>query len=268
MEHIYTYRDDSIYCHHTIDKVPEPEDFPIHAHESLEIFYFISGCGSYLVEGTCYSLHPGDIMIMRQAETHKLMISPDEPYERIAIHFPPELVSRFDEKLLSPFMNRPLGYGNLYSFAQYPGLNKAFENFDFSGAAQQRAHIAARLMLFLAGLNDVYDAQGRTGPAESFPSRLVSYVNEHLFEDISVQSISQHFMKSSSQISRDFRRSTGSSLWEYVVLKRLLAAQALMQRGEAASKVCVECGFGDYSAFYRAYRARFGHAPSLEPIRR
>ena len=33
------------------------------------------------------------------------------------------------------------------------------------------------------------------------------------------------------------------------------------KRGETAGTASAACGFTDYSAFYRAYRARFGHSP-------
>ena len=96
MPHIFSYRDEDIYCHHTVDPHPDPEAFSMHAHERMEVFYFISGRGSYLVEGTAYPLQPGDVLIMRPAETHRLAISPDEPYERISFHFAPALLSGLD----------------------------------------------------------------------------------------------------------------------------------------------------------------------------
>lgn len=263
MKHLYIYRDSEIYCHHTVDEQPDPADFPMHAHENLEVFYFISGRGSYLVEGTTYELHPGDIMIMRPAETHKLIISAGEPYERIAVHFPAALIKSLDESLLDPYFSRVLGSRNLYSGREYPRLKNAFENFGFSDCTNERAHIVSRLMLFLAELADVFSPGAAAAP-EGFQAQLVSYVNENLFEDISLGSIADAFSRSSSQISRVFRDATGSSLWEYVTIKRLLAAQAMMQRGETAAKAGIACGFGDYSAFFRAYKARFGCAPSRD----
>ena len=97
-----------------------------------------------------------------------------------------------------------------------------------------------------------------------FQSQLVAYVNQHLFEDISLQSIADAFYRSRSQISRVFRQSTGSPLWEYVTIQRLLAAQTMLQRGVSASDACIACGFSDYSSFFRAYRARFGHSPKID----
>lgn len=266
MAKIFSYRDTELYSHHTIDLRPAPEEFSMHAHEWMEAYYFLSGQGSYLVEGTTYPLKPHDILILRAAETHTLTISPDEPYERIAIHFSPDLVTSFDPegRLLRPFLDRPLGQFNHYPAAADPGgrLRAAFERFTFDGVPDVRLNLMARLLLLLTNLDGAF---GRSGPGRvpgrGLQSQVVAYVNRHLFEDISLQSVADRFYRSRSQISRVFQQATGSPLWEYVTIKRLLAARAMIQRGEPAGTACVSCGFSDYSSFFRAYRAQFGHVP-------
>lgn len=269
MAQIFTYRDREIYCHHTLDERPQPSQFQMHAHEWMEIFYLISGKCSYLVEGSRYELEPGDILVMRAAETHMPEIGEDEPYERIAIHFSPELLKAVPggERLIKPFMERPLGHRNLYpSSGEGDGrLRAAFGGFDFEGIGDVKLNLMSRLLMFLTVLSSVYERQNVVGSeSDSFQSQLVAYVNEHLFEDISLQSIADAFYRSRSQISRVFRQSTGSPLWEYVTIKRLLSAQAMLQRGVSASEACLACGFSDYSSFFRAYRARFGHSPKSD----
>ncbi len=272
MPHIFSYRDSELYGHHTIDQAPEPEGFAMHAHEWMEIFYFLSGSGTYLVEGSQYPLQPHDILIMRSAETHTLSISPNEPYERIAIHFAPSLLADMDPqgRLLRPFLERPLGRLNRYSAAEDPQgrLRSAFAGFSFDGVPDVRLNLIARLLLFLTTLDGIFDPDGmRHAPAQGFQSQLVTYVNEHLFENISLQSVADHFYRSRSQISRIFQQATGSPLWEYVTIKRLMAARAMLQRGESAGSACIACGFSDYSAFFRAYRAQFGHSPKEDAVR-
>ena len=44
--------------------------------------------------------------------------------------------------------------------------------------------------------------------------------------------------------------------------KRLLLARELIALGTPVTQACYECGFGDYSAFSRAYRKQFGQPPS------
>ncbi len=266
MAHIFTYRDQEIYSHHTVDEHPKAENFQMHAHEWMEVFYLLSGKCSYLVEGSKYELHPGDILIMRSAETHMIEIKEDEPYERIAIHFSPAVLAAVpqNERFLRPFLDRPLGQRNLYRTDESGDsrLRAAFEGFGFEGIGDVKLNLMCRLLMFLTVLSAVFEKQGNLdGSEDSFQSQLVAFVNEHLFEDISLQSIADAFFRSRSQISRVFRQATGSPLWEYVTIKRLLAAQAMLQRGVNASEACLACGFSDYSSFFRAYRARFGHSP-------
>lgn len=269
MEHIFAFRDSDLYAHHSLDPRPVPEEFQMHAHEWMEIFYLISGKCSYLVEGSNYELMPGDILVMRAAETHKLSISEDEPYERISIHFSPSVLTEEygGSRLLRPFMDRPLGYRNLYRCSDEGSarLRAAFAGFDFEGLGDVKLNLMARLLMFLTALSAAYEHQEQLPDGDGgFQSQLVAYVNRHLFEDISLQSIADAFYRSRSQISRVFRQSTGSPLWEYVTIKRLLSAQTMLQRGVSASEACIACGFSDYSSFFRAYRARFGHSPKSD----
>lgn len=269
MPHLFSYRDADLYSHHTVDMTPSQADHTMHAHELMEVFFFISGKGSYLVEGTAYPLQPNDILILREAEAHTLTISPDEPYERIAIHFSRSLLSSVDPqlRLLRPFLERPLGQQNYYPAAMDPEgrLRAAFTGFSFNGVPDVRLNLIARLLLFLTTLDGLQREDAHL-PVPGLQSQLVAYVNEHLFEDISLQAVADHFYRSRSQTARLFQQATGSPLWEYVTLKRLMAARAMIQRGEAAGTACLACGFSDYSAFFRAYRSHFGHVPRQDAV--
>ena len=235
------------------------------AHEWYEILYFISGRGTYLVEGSQYPMEPHDIFILRPAEMHKLAIDPSVPYERMVIHFSPEILNGVnpDHSLLRPFQDRPLGQQNRYSLQSDPDglLRAAFSGFRFEHVPDIRTNLTARLLLLLTALDGLHGLGQFHTPAPGLQSQVVNYVNEHLFENISVQTIADAFYRSKSQISRIFQQATGSSLWDYVVIKRLMAARAMIQRGEPAHDACSACGFSDYSAFYRSYRSHFGHSP-------
>lgn len=265
MSAIFSYRDEALYSHHSVDMNPDRESFSMHAHEWMEIYYCISGQGTYLVEGQQYPLEAGDIFIMRSGEAHKLNLQPDTPYDRIAIHFSPSLLASIDPegRLLRPFLDRPLGHHNRYRADDDSAerLRAAFADFDFTTIPDVRLNLTARLLLFLTTLNGMYEPERYAPPTQGLSGELVTYVNEHLFEDITVQSVADAFYRSRSQVNRIFRQATGSSLWKYVTIKRLMAARAMIQRGESAGMACEVCGFSDYSAFYRLYRAQFGHAP-------
>lgn len=264
MKQLFSYRDTQIYAHHTIDEHPDSEQFAIHAHEWMEILYIISGTGSYMVEGVQYPLAPHDIFIIRPGEMHKLNIDPLVPYERIAIHFDPAALSGMDPEgaLLAPFNDRSLGRLNRYAAGDDPDglLRSPLLYFDFDEVPNIRLNLLARLVMFLTQLDGQFQLMKLHSPTES-RNELVAYVNKHLFEDISVQSVADDMHLSRSQVNRIFQQVTGTSMWKYVTAKRLLAARAVIQRGQSASEACIACGFSDYSSFYRAYKSYFGHSP-------
>ena len=267
MPELFQYNDAALYAHHSLDS--HPQDFPMHAHEMYEVYYFISGDCSYLVEGCEYALRSHDLLITRSAEAHKMILHSDAPYERIVIHFHPSLLEQIapDGLLLRPFTARPLGMQNLYRSADgaLPRWSTCFEILSRPAelAAQKRLHIIQCLLSILDSIafsDAVSDTDAPQGA--NLACDLMNYVNEHLFEELSLHSISETFFLSPSQLNRLFRRASGSSCWSYIQIKRLLAARELLRQGQPATVVCETCGFHDYSTFYRAYRAHFGAAPS------
>lgn len=267
MARLFEYKDADLFCHHSLDQNPSPADFYMHAHERMEILYFLSGDAEYLVEGSVYPLHPGELLVMNRAEAHKLQLRSDQPYERIVLHFSPSVLSGIDPDglLLRIFADKPLGKQNHYASDRLPTF---FSGFDTAGS---RAQLRLHMLLILANvLNEISTLAGSVSSAdesESAPQQILQYVNLHLFEDISLSSVSRAFFLSASQLSRIFRQATGSSVGEYIRVKRLLAARERIITGNSPADACTACGFQDYSTFFRAYKAKFGHAPSLDSQR-
>lgn len=260
------FNDSDLSCHHTIDPQPNPDKFPMHAHYMYEIFYFIEGKGSYYVEGNSYKLQQNDILIMRQGETHKLQIDGSKPYERSVVHFSPSIFKDYPE-ILRPFNDRPLGRLNqfresAFSTGHYISTFKLISN-SFE-ANQPKFHLIAHLYSLVSEIYLAFDKQANN--AGQYADNhvivdIVDYINTHLFDNISLDTLSERFYLSKSQINRLFKKSTGSTVWEYILIKRLMKARDLIQQGSPALKASSKCGFRDYSSFYRAYKARFGCSP-------
>lgn len=124
----------------------------------------------------------------------------------------------------------------------------------------------AILINFYALLGQLFSAfsvkRSEAFGAEKSPAlETANYINEHLFEELSVRSLSDKFYMSVSQLNRLFKKATGFSIWEYIVNKRLAAARNLIKENTPATRACAECGFNDYSSFYRLYLKKFGVSP-------
>ena len=50
---------------------PGPSPGEYHEHEFYEIFFFLSGDVSYIIEGSTYQLRPGDILLTSNEDIHK-----------------------------------------------------------------------------------------------------------------------------------------------------------------------------------------------------
>lgn len=252
---------------HTTDN-PVDMDYFLHIHDQYEIFCFLSGDISFLVEGTFYRMRKGDILIMRCHESHKLILNSHAPYERIVIHFHPDVLNTIDPKhqLLEKFEQRPLGQYNIIRTRNYP--DNRFLDYLKKIVATQEPQI--KLLYLLPLLNELSEVFPDTSvDSEEITHtkgwEVVSYINQHLFDNLSLENICQQFYLSKSQVNRLFRRSTGTTVWKYILVKRLHAARSMLINGERPSTVCEKCGFQNYVSFYKAYRQEFGENPHHKP---
>ena len=90
----------------------------------------------------------------------------------------------------------------------------------------------------------------------------LSYINENLAGDLSVDTLADRVFLSRYHFMRLFKLQTGSTVHAYVRQKRLLYAARLIREGMPVQQAAAECGFNDYSVFHRAFRESFGFRPA------
>ncbi|MBQ8529176.1 MAG: helix-turn-helix transcriptional regulator [Clostridia bacterium] len=93
-------------------------------------------------------------------------------------------------------------------------------------------------------------------------AEVIRYLNGNLTADISLDSLSRRFFVSKYYLCRAFKRRSGISIHGYVTAKRIAYAKQLIAKGETATSVAYKVGYGDYSAFYRAYLKETGTSPT------
>ncbi len=257
-----------IYVKHDISPKPEANDFKMHIHEYCEIYFFVRGKIEYLVEGSKYPLPDNSLMIMRPAEAHTPKIIENACYERYTVNFPMSFVHGVDPEgvLLKPFLERPLGKNNLYSDEEIDMdlLKKLFNEMCSvtENEYEKRLTVTTHIYMLLDMINRAF-AEKKTNEfmPKSLSEKIIVYIEKHIAEELSVPKLAEHFHLSSSQFTRVFKQATGAAPWEYIMKKRLTAAKEKIRSGYSAQKASESCGFGDYSAFYRAYTKHFGCSP-------
>jgi len=91
--------------------------------------------------------------------------------------------------------------------------------------------------------------------------RVLAYISDHYNEKLTLQDLADRFYVSKYHLSHEFSARVGTSVYRYIILKRLLAAREQIADGAPPSEVYQNCGFQDYANFYRAFKTEYGISP-------
>ncbi len=248
--------------------------FEAHYHDFNKIIVFISGNVTYLIEGKAYKLRPWDILFVSSNEIHKPIIDSSEIYERIIIWLNPIFLTKHNNKecnLLTCFELASSQKHNLMRLDQsqilnikpaLSQLNDACKSKEF-GSGILKNSLLLQLMVFLnrlfLGAENIKD-QSDIEYDKSIGD-ILSYINDNLDEDLSIDYISTKFFVSKYYLMHKFKKQTGYTIHNYILQKRLIMANSLIKKGESVNEVYLRCGFGDYSNFIRAFKKMFGLPP-------
>lgn len=253
---------DQIYFYHNISDTPS-DGFISHCHAVYEVFYFIEGDIDYRVESSEYLLTPGSILLIPPNTFHGVKINSCQKYHRFSIHFLPELFVP-DERslLLSIFKSRKWYFPVVEKYHLDPYFSAILDCIHLQEPLKSIA-LKARITSLLSQLLTIYDVAKPFEPCGNRTAqKLAVYINEHLGEKITLDLLSERFFLSKNHMNVVFKKATGTTILQYIRLKRLALAQNEMLRGAAAGEAALKSGFTDYSNFYRAYKMVYGCEPS------
>lgn len=247
--------------------------YALHCHTFHEVYYFVRGDVSYLVEGVSYVPAPHSLLLMASGVFHGMQVVSDAPYERYTLHFDAGwLPEALRGVLLAPFAADTVYHEGL----EGAGLARWFEAIDACGAMPQALCDVALVARVSALLSEVcaltldkrHDAGGEAvGEPLALSRQILAYINASLTEPLSLEGIAQQFFISRNHLCRVFARATGTTVGAYVRQKRLVLAGQLRAHGQSAAEAAANAGFGDYSTYYRAHCRLLGGPPTGEAAR-
>ena len=180
----------------------------MHTHSFAELYCFLGGEVIYHVEGTQYILNPGDILLMRPGEAHYAQVNKQVDYERISLHFDPKLLSALDPEnvLIRPFFDRQAGTRNLYR-ADDDVCRQILFNMT-TPMPEPRLNVLGNMILVLKRISDAFSiGQESGGTPDTLEYRLLSYINKHLEQELSLDKLCDRFFVSRTQLCRLFKQS-------------------------------------------------------------
>ena len=244
-----------------------------HKHECIEIIFIRSGEGTESVGGVSYKVKRGDMLFVNFGLEHSFS---NKGMEFIHILLRPEFIS---DKLICS--ENIFDVFSLPPFASIEGEFSTNSIVSFSGKELVAVTNLMDAMLdeyemkrdgwrtVLCGYTEVLITMLVRKLKENKPDvnfvaeKIERYVEEHLFEKITLADIAADCFYNPSYFSRKFKHYFGKNLSEYVKEKRLLAvARMLCESDESTVSIAQRCGFSDISQFYKLFKAEFGCTPN------
>ena len=255
-------------------KDPYMKEVALHLHDFYEIYFFLDGNVQYNVESRSYQLKAGDVLLINPLELHQPIFGKEQrSYERIVLWINKsflESLSPPENDLTACFDTTAPGHTNLLrpESAMRQVLIYELEQLMLETESQEYCSeyfAVSYLVQILIQLNRQSKQQNKEAEAKVASDSLVylvlNYINTHYSEDLTLDFLANQFFISKYHLSREFGRLVGTSVHRYIVQKRLIMAKQMMQEGKPSSEVYQHCGFGDYSNFYRAFKAEYQITP-------
>ena len=245
-----------------------------HSHGYYELYFFEEGAVTMVIDEKPYPLRSGDVIVIPPGIDHRAQLTdPEKPYRRFVFWQSKTFLEALERR--SPdygyLLRRAEDRGRYVYHFDLPTFNafrtKLFTLLDEIHADRFGKEAAidlsiSDLLLFLG--RTVYEREQRRNRKEQLSryEAITQYVDGHLDEPLSLDVLAQKFYLSKYYLVHLFRENTGLSVHQYILKKRLAACCDAMRGGTAVGEAYRQWGFGDYSAFYRAFRKEYGMSPS------
>ena len=263
------YLHESYHYFHLRDTAGQERSF--HFHDFDKIVLLLAGKVDYTVENTVYPLQPWSILLVRHHAIHRAMIDVSAPYERIILYLDPGFFERiFPSAGLMDCFRTADRTGRcllLPDAGQREELGSLIASFEKAlsdarpGSDTMRDTLIAQLLITVNRISAA-DYPSADRAVDEKIGRTLSYINENLASDLSIDRLADRVFLSRYHFMRLFKEQTGTTVHQYVRQKRLLYAARLIREGVPAGRAAADAGFNDYSVFHRAFRSSFGISPT------
>ena len=268
-----------IICTHTNDCTDITTSF--HEHDSYEIYLVLNGDANFYLEQqgfhlskgsglfiSPYVFHRSEQLMNGTCDTYNIHIKSD--YFRTLNSLQTNLANVLNSNDRSFFHFRLTEDQMEYFSKKSHELEKSLARKSFGDDIRSEC-LLKELLLFLNSLPHPHPkGRSTTLRVPAIVTELISYIQENLADDLSIDALSEIFHYNGQYLSRCFREVTGISLQQYIIHKRLDRAKKYLAQGYPLTQACHLSGFHDYVNFTKTFSRYTGMSPKqyqMETIR-
>ena len=244
-----------------------------HSHVYYEFYFFLGGDVSIHIAEKEYPLSNGDMILVPPGVRHYPSIkSTDTPYQRF--------VFWISQDYCNELMNRSPEYGYLMQHTiTSQNYIYHFDVLTFNDiqsrifalieelhsdryAKDIKISICVSDLIFLLNRSVYESLHPKTRKEEqNLYQSILTYIEDHIDEDLTLDSIAREFYVSKFHISHVFKENLGLSVHQYIIKKRLAMCRDAILSNTAITEAYLLCGFKDYSSFFKVFKKEYGVSP-------
>ncbi len=245
-----------------------------HNHDFYEIYFFISGKVTYVIEGKSYKLEPGDILLITNNQLHKPIIAPTDFYQRIVLWVNPAFLEKHSDAKTNLSMCFEAWADKKYNLLRpYPEVRthmmhivskfeSACNSISFGNNILKEIYLLELLIYLNKSFIETFEKNIEIDITHNEKiDNIIEYINQNLDKELTLDLLSSIFYLSKYHLLREFKKYTGYTIHKYIQQKRLMLAKSLLKKGLQVTQVCEKCGYQDYANFIRSFKKSFGIPP-------
>ena len=234
---------------------PTP-DYQVNCRHSRvnRLEYALAGRG--VVHAADVTFHPGasDMWLLKEGQDHRYASDPQNPWEKIWVNFSGPLA----EDWIRGLKLKQVHYFpscDLYSPLRHIVDLVACRSVE---ATEEACFCLARLLWKLQK-----HVGGEFTEEQQRVHRLISYIDSHIGEGVTLPQLSEYAGLSVSQTIRIFRKHAGQSPYQYILDSKMTVARRLLtETALSVSDIAQHLGYSDEYNFSRAFRKKNGCTPA------
>lgn len=226
-----------------------------HFHNCIEIAYILDGAMDVLLNDQDLTVEQGEVLLCSPFDIHSYRDS--RYHHTIVAIIPPAMVPSLSKTLLSRAFAKPI-------VRDEDGQMLALMRMLVPAAHGENEILIKGLSYALLGLaiERAGVTHSRAGEQTQLIREVLQYLDEHIAEELSVESVAKAFGYSKSRFSHLFNDRLKCTLPAYVrQLRCQHAARLLKETDLSVLDIALRTGFDCPQTFYRAFKQCYGVTP-------
>lgn len=238
-----------------------------HTNTVHMICYVHSGKGDIVTEEKNYPLSRGSLYFIGADKYHYTLPNDPEEYERSKLFLPKPVAAKLFDMLPEEMKTEEMFSSSMLVYApndprEQAEIERLLDDLqrhregDVLSDAVLRCSFA-RLLVYLSDNR----ADGLSVSA-TVMQKVVEYINSHISEELGIDEICSAVHISKYHFCRQFKKTMGLTVMQYILKTRIVAAKSLLEDGGlSVGEISEKCGFCSVSYFCRVFKEDTGLTP-------